>query len=207
MPKVSVVDISNPDKITEILGGETEEALQESSKSEDEDNESEDEEDGVIPQLLFSVFSTLTILVPLVSVHIALDIIVHQQYAQSVDVVEIAARAATAALRYSYSFRANISPRILNRRSTSTERSPAYSMCFVFCISSTRCSYDTGHTGWRLLRCHGTFTLRWELIKKRAPGIGTLLIFCAVELQIPESLLALALVAIYALWHGEGRLF
>jgi hypothetical protein len=48
---------------------------------------------------------------------------------------------------------------------------------------------------------------RARLMKKRAPGIGTLLIFCAVELQIPESLVALVLVAIYALWHGQGKLF
>jgi hypothetical protein len=40
----------------------------------------------------------LTFLVPLVSTHIALDIIVHDQYAQDVDIVEIAARAVTAAL-------------------------------------------------------------------------------------------------------------
>jgi len=46
-----------------------------------------------------------------------------------------------------------------------------------------------------------------NLAQKQAPGIGTLLIFCAVELQTPESLAALVLVAIYALWHGNGRLF
>jgi len=46
-----------------------------------------------------------------------------------------------------------------------------------------------------------------NLAQKQAPGIGTLLMFCAVELQIPESLAALVLVAIYALWHGNGRLF
>jgi len=46
-----------------------------------------------------------------------------------------------------------------------------------------------------------------NLAQKQAPGIGTLLIFCAVELQIPESLAALVLVAIYALWNGNGRLF
>jgi hypothetical protein len=38
------------------------------------------------------------LLVPLTSVHIAMDILVHQQYAQEVDAVEIAARAGTAAL-------------------------------------------------------------------------------------------------------------
>lgn len=99
MPKVSVVDISDPNKITEILEGESKEATQEhSDASGEEEDDDDDEEDGVIPRLLFSVFSTLTILVPLVSVHVALDIIVHQQYAQSVDAVEIAARGATAAL-------------------------------------------------------------------------------------------------------------
>ena len=106
MPKVSVVDISDPNKITEILDGESKEAIQEPNDTsgeeedndDDDDDDDNDEEDGVIPRLLFSVFSTSTILVPLVSVHVALDIIVHQQYAQSVDAVEIAARGATAAL-------------------------------------------------------------------------------------------------------------
>jgi len=103
MPKVSVVDISDPNKITEILDGESKEAIQEPNdtsgeEEDDDDDDDNDEEDGVIPRLLFGVFSTSTILVPLVSVHVALDIIVHQQYAQSVDAVEIAARGATAAL-------------------------------------------------------------------------------------------------------------
>jgi len=98
MTKVSVVDISDPDKITEILDGETEEPPKKTTKDQEDEDESDDEEDGVVPRLLFSTLSTLMMLVPLTSVHIGLDIIVHQQYAQSVDAVEIATRAATAAL-------------------------------------------------------------------------------------------------------------
>jgi hypothetical protein len=96
MTKVSVIDISDPNKITDILEGETDEPTEHVEQITKE--EEEDEEDGVVPRLLFRTLSTLTMLVPLTSVHIALDIIVHQQYAQSVDAVEIAARAATAAL-------------------------------------------------------------------------------------------------------------
>jgi hypothetical protein len=95
MAKVSVVDISDPDKIQELLDGAEDDAKSSDTVS---DAGSDDSELGVVPQLLFSTFSTLTILVPLVSTHVALDIIVHQQYAQDIDYVEISWRAATAAL-------------------------------------------------------------------------------------------------------------
>ena len=100
MPKVSVVDISDPNKIKEIFNDDEEETTKNDvAVDTDSDNDSDDDEElGIVPRILFSTFSTLTILIPLISVHIALDIIVHQQYAQDFDVVEIAARAATAAI-------------------------------------------------------------------------------------------------------------
>jgi hypothetical protein len=91
MPKISVVDISDPDRFQEIYNEDNE-------KVEDIDSNGEGEDLGLVPRIIFSTLSTLTILVPLVSVHIALDILVHQQYAQDVDILEIAARAATAAI-------------------------------------------------------------------------------------------------------------
>ena len=99
-----VVDISDPAKIKEFL--EEEQGRKRTDSIDDyavtdagsELDDDDDEELGIIPRLLFSTFSTLTLLVPLTSVHIAMDILVHQQYAQDVDAVEIAARAATAAL-------------------------------------------------------------------------------------------------------------
>jgi hypothetical protein len=98
MPKISVVDISNSDKIQEILDNDDPITVAHAVESDAESEESEESELGVVPQLLFSTFSTLTILVPLVATHVALDMIVHQQYAEDVDVVEIAMRAGTAAL-------------------------------------------------------------------------------------------------------------
>jgi hypothetical protein len=96
MAKISVVDISDPKKIQELVNDNDHETK--SGVDGDSDSDSDDSELGVVPRLLFSTFSTLTLLIPLLSVHIALDIIVHQQYAQDVDVVEIAARAGTAAI-------------------------------------------------------------------------------------------------------------
>lgn len=96
MPKISVVDISDSNNIQELLNKDDHETK--SNVEGDNDSDSDDSELGVVPRLLFSTFSTLTLLIPLVSVHIALDIIVHQQYAQDVDVIEIAARAGTAAI-------------------------------------------------------------------------------------------------------------
>lgn len=102
-----VVDISDPSKIKEFL----EEEGKNGRKRDNEDDyavteagsDDEDEEElGPVASLLFSTFSTLTLLVPLTSVHVALDIIVHQQYAQDVDAVEITARAGTAALGTAY---------------------------------------------------------------------------------------------------------
>jgi len=103
MPKVSVVDISDPNKIQEIFDQDSEQEDKDKDVSvnvdSDQDEDDDDDEDlGIVPRILFSTFSTLTILIPLISVHVALDIIVHQQYAQDFDVVEIAARAATAAI-------------------------------------------------------------------------------------------------------------
>jgi hypothetical protein len=100
MPKISVVDISDSNKIQELLDDDNQQIS--NDLGEDSDAESDDSELGVVPRILFSTFSTLTLLVPLVSVHVALDIIVHQQYAQEFDVVEIAARAGTASLGRSY---------------------------------------------------------------------------------------------------------
>jgi hypothetical protein len=98
MPKVSVVDISDSSKIQEILDNDNSIITDGMANSDAESVDSNDSELGVVPKLLFSTFSTLMILVPLVSTHIALDMIVHQQYAQDFDVVEIAARAGTAAI-------------------------------------------------------------------------------------------------------------
>ena len=102
MPKISVVDISDPNKIQELVDND-DRAIKEDVKG-DNDSDSDDSDDGLVPRILLSTFSSLAILVPLISVHIALDIIVHQQYAQDVDVVEIAARAGTAAIGKSIQF-------------------------------------------------------------------------------------------------------
>ena len=96
MTKVSVVDISDASKLQEIIDGDG--ADGNDNESDAGSDGSDLEELGLVPRLFFSTFSMLTFLVPLVSTHIALDIIVHDQYAQDVDIVEIAARAATAAL-------------------------------------------------------------------------------------------------------------
>ena len=93
-----MVDISDPNKIQEIFDHEEEETTKRGVSINSDSDDDDDEELGIVPRIMFSTFSTLTILIPLVSVHIALDIIVHQQYAQDFDVVEIAARAATAAI-------------------------------------------------------------------------------------------------------------
>ena len=102
MPKISVVDISDPNKIQELVDND-DRAIKEDVKG-DNDSDSDDSDDGIVPRILLSTFSSLAILVPLISVHIALDIIVHQQYAQEVDIVEIAARAGTAAIGKSIRF-------------------------------------------------------------------------------------------------------
>lgn len=93
--KTSIVDIRDGHKIQELLD-EDDEAVERGSTV--SSNDSDESELGVVPQLFFSAFSTLTFLVPLVSAHIALDIIVHQQYAQDFDVVNISLRAGTAAV-------------------------------------------------------------------------------------------------------------
>ena len=102
---IKVVDISDPSKIKEFLEEEQRgnaprrDSVDDDVAVTDGESDPDDDEDmGRIARLLFSTFSTLTYLVPLTSVHIAMDIIVHQQYAQDVDAVEIAARAGTAAL-------------------------------------------------------------------------------------------------------------
>jgi len=102
---IKVVDISDPSKIKEFLEEEQRGNAPRRDSVDDvavtdggTDPDDDDEDMGRIASLLFSTFSTLTYLVPLTSVHIAMDIIVHQQYAQDVDAVEIAARAGTAAL-------------------------------------------------------------------------------------------------------------
>jgi hypothetical protein len=96
MSKLSVVDITDPNKIQEILDEELND--QSDNESDAGSEASEISELGIVPRLFFSTFSMLTFLVPLVSTHIALDIIVHQQYAQDNDVVEITLRAATAGI-------------------------------------------------------------------------------------------------------------
>jgi hypothetical protein len=97
MTKVSVVDISDASKLQEIIDGDGVHGNDNESDAGSDGSDLE-EELGLVPRLFFSTFSMLTFLVPLVSTHIALDIIVHDQYAQDVDIVEIAARAVTAAL-------------------------------------------------------------------------------------------------------------
>jgi hypothetical protein len=96
MPKISVVDISDPNKIQELVDDDNQ--VIKNDVEGNNDSDSDDSDDGIVPQILFSTFSSLAILVPLISVHIALDIIVHQQYAQDLDVVEIASRAGTASI-------------------------------------------------------------------------------------------------------------
>ena len=120
MPKISVVDISDPNKIQELVNDDDQAINNEVGG--DDDPDFDDSDDGIVPRILFGTLSSLTILVPLVSVHIALDIIVHQQYAQEVDVVEIAARAGTAAIGISILFitcLTNYSPIISNWGSSS----------------------------------------------------------------------------------------
>ena len=96
MSKLSVVDITDPNKIQEILDDELND---QTDKESDAGSDASDMSDlGIVPRLFFSTFSMLTFLVPLVSTHIALDIIVHKQYAQDNDVVEITLRAVTAAI-------------------------------------------------------------------------------------------------------------
>jgi len=101
---IKVVDISDPSKIKEFLEEERQgnapgrDSVDDVAVTDAGSDADDDEDMGRIARLLFSTFSTLTYLAPLTSVHIALDIIVHQQYAQDVDAVEIAARAGTAAL-------------------------------------------------------------------------------------------------------------
>jgi len=107
MPKVSVVDISDPNKIKEIFNDDEVETTKKGVAIDTNSDDDDDEDLGLVPRILFSTFSTLTILIPLISVHIALDIIVHQQYAQDFDVVEIAARAATAAIGTSLTSKTN----------------------------------------------------------------------------------------------------
>jgi hypothetical protein len=103
MPKISVVDISDGNNIKELLDDEKDDSDTDAdsdvaSDLSDLSDLSDESELGVVPRLFFTTFSTLTLLVPLVSAHIALDIIVHEQYSQDFDVIEIAARAVTAAL-------------------------------------------------------------------------------------------------------------
>jgi hypothetical protein len=98
MPKVSVVDISDGNKIQELVNDGDDTVDPDNDNAESVSSDDSDEELGVVPRLFFNMFSTLTMLVPLVSVHIALDILVHQQYSQDFDVVEIASRAGTAAI-------------------------------------------------------------------------------------------------------------
>ena|SRR5271167_30699 len=96
MPKISVVDISDSSKLQELFNDDGHDTR--ADVEGDSDSDSDNSELGIVPKLLFSTFSTLTLLIPLISVHIALDIIVHQQYAQEVDYIEIAARAGTATI-------------------------------------------------------------------------------------------------------------
>jgi hypothetical protein len=156
MPKVSVLDISDSNKIQEILDNDTSIITDRTAESDAESVDSNDSELGVVPRLLFSTFSTLMILVPLVSTHIALDMIVHQQYAQDLDVVEIAARAGTAAIGIVSFYLANdYSTIILDWGNSSTERSTIDPLCAVLCVSRAWCCNDSSEQGWRLLCCHG----------------------------------------------------
>lgn len=100
MPKVSVVDISDGNKFKELLDDEQDDDYTDTDSEVDSivSDVSDESELGVVPQLFFSSFSMLTLLVPLVSTHIALDIIVHEQYSQDFDVIEIAGRAVTSAI-------------------------------------------------------------------------------------------------------------
>lgn len=139
MPKISVVDISDSDKIQEILNDDDSITVDNTLESDAESDESDDSELGVVPRLLFSTFSTLTILIPLVSTHIALDMIVHQQYAEDFDVVEIAMRAGTAALGIQSQLLSNeYSTVIFDRRYSSTEGSANNTWYIVLCISCIR---------------------------------------------------------------------
>lgn len=117
MPKVKVVDISDPNRFQEILDDveEPRDKNERPNVESDSDEESDDVELGLVPRLFFTTFSTLTILVPLVSTHIALDIIVHQQYAQDFDSVEIVARAGTVVIGMPLIFCLHYSPTVPDR--------------------------------------------------------------------------------------------
>ena len=121
MPKVKVVDISDPNRFQEIFDDEDEpqDKNERPNVESDSDEESDDVELGLLPRLFFTTFSTFTILVPLVSTHIALDIIVHQQYAQDFDNVEIAARAGTVAIGMPLTYCLHDSSTIPDRRHSS----------------------------------------------------------------------------------------
>src|SRR5271154_7019400 len=160
MPKVSVVDISDPNKIKEIFNDDEEETTKNDVAIDpDSDSDSDDDEDlGIVPRILFSTFSTLTILIPLVSVHIALDIMVHQQYAQDFDVVEIAARAATAAI--STLLAANMLTRLYSSSISDWSCSSEKGCCrssgrVILCLFGLGSRNDTCEQRWFLLCCHG----------------------------------------------------
>jgi hypothetical protein len=156
MPKVSVVDIGDSSKIQEILDNDDSIGTDRMAESDAESVDSNDSELGVVPRLLLSTFSTLMILVPLVSTHIALDMIVHQQYAQDFDVVEIAARAGTAAIGIVSFYMSNgCSTIILDWGNSSTERGTGDPLCLVLCISCAWYCDDSSEQRRCLLCCHG----------------------------------------------------
>ena len=158
MPKVSVVDISDPNKIKEIFNDDEEETTK-NDVAIDTDSDSDDDEDlGIVPRILFSTFSTLTILIPLISVHIALDIIIHQQYAQDFDVVEIAARAATAAigtLLTANTLTRFYSSSISDWSCSSEKGCSRSSRRVILCVFGLGSGNDTCEQRWFLLCCHG----------------------------------------------------
>lgn len=63
MPKISVVDISDPNKLQELV--DDDDQVINNGVERDNDSDSDDSDDGVVPRILFSTFSSLTILVPL----------------------------------------------------------------------------------------------------------------------------------------------
>jgi hypothetical protein len=141
MPKVSVVDISDGNKIQELVNDDDDTVDLDNDNAESVSSDDSDEELGVVPRLFFNMFSTLTMFVPLVSVHIALDILVHQQYSQDFDVVEIASRAGTAAIGI-FSITSNSSTLILDWGCASTEGCSDSPGWYVLCISGVGSGYD-----------------------------------------------------------------
>jgi hypothetical protein len=214
MPKVSVVDISDPNKIQEILNNDDVDTDNTAERSEDGGEDDDNDDDGIIPRLLFNTFSSLSLLTPLVSTHIALDILVHRQYAQSVDAIDIFSRSVTAAIGSTpHNPRQYLTSLVLvfligaihPRKHLLLIRLTLFSAFLALGVAMIHISRDGSYYAVMvpIPRAPDITCLQ----EKQAPGIGTLVIFCAVELQLLESVIGLGLLGLYAFWHGDGKMF